>query len=96
VDAIKPSSGPAAGGTAVTITGENLSCPIGVSFGDTSAETFKAAATPGLDCGSSTKLKATSPPGSAGTTVPVTVQTVESYFTKAGSTPTTADFTYGP
>jgi hypothetical protein len=95
VDAIKPSSGPAAGDTPVAITGENLSCPISALFGKTAAETVKAVATPGLDCGSSVKLKATSPAGIAGSTVPVTVQTVESYFTGAPTSPTTANFTYG-
>ena len=95
VDAVKPSSGPAAGDTPVAITGENLSCPISALFGNTAAETVKAVATPGLDCGSSAKLKATSPAGIAGSTVPVTVQTVESYFTGAPTSPTTANFTYG-
>ena len=47
-----------------------------------------------LDCGSTVQLAATSPPGSAGTTVPVTVQTVESYFAGTGFGRSTADFTY--
>jgi hypothetical protein len=94
VSAISPTSGPAAGGTATTITGANLGCPIGVSFGSAAATTFKAVKTAGLDCGSTEKLKATSPGGTSGSSVPVTVTTVESYFTGAGRSPTTATFTY--
>jgi hypothetical protein len=94
VSAISPTSGPAAGGTATTITGANLGCPIGVSFGSAAAPTFKAVKTAGLDCGSTEKLKATSPGGTSGSSVPVTVTTVESYFTGAGRSPTTATFTY--
>ena len=94
VSAISPTSGPAAGGTATTITGTNLGCPIGVSFGSVAATTFKAVKTAGLDCGSTEKLKATSPGGTAGSRVPVTVSTVESFFTGAGRSPTAATFTY--
>ena len=47
-----------------------------------------------LDCGSTTSVDATPPPGAAGTTVPVTVTTLESYFTGSGPSPTTASFTY--
>ena len=61
---------------------------------------------PGLDdvqlytvsgCGVATaadEVRATSPAGPAGTKVPVTVQTVESYFTGAGRGSTSAGFTY--
>ncbi|HXD64077.1 MAG TPA: IPT/TIG domain-containing protein [Solirubrobacteraceae bacterium] len=94
VSAISPTSGPAAGGTATTITGANLGCPIGVSFGSAAATTFKSVKTAGLDCGSTEKLKATSPAGTSGANVPVTVTTVESFFTGAGKSPTTATFTY--
>jgi hypothetical protein len=94
VSAISPTSGPAAGGTATTITGANLGCPIGVSFGSVAATTFKSVKTAGLDCGSTEKLKATSPAGTSGAKVPVTVSTVESFFTGAGKSPTTATFTY--
>ena len=94
VSAISPTSGPAAGGTATTITGANLGCPIGVSFGSAAATTFKSVKTAGLDCGSTEKIKATSPAGTSGAKVPVTVTTVESFFTGAGRSPTTATFTY--
>lgn len=94
VSAISPTSGPAAGGTATTITGANLGCPVGVSFGSAAATTFKSVKTAGLDCGSTEKLKATSPGGTSGSSVPVTVTTVESYFTGSGQSPTTATFTY--
>ena len=93
VTSVAPKSGPAAGGTQVTIGGENLGCPINVFFGSVQAENFAPSPT-GLDCGSTTVLQATSPPGTVGTTVPVTVVTAESYYTGSGRSPTTANFTY--
>ncbi len=93
VTSVSPASGPAAGGTKVTIGGGNLGCPLEVFFGNVKAESF----TPGkalLDCGSTTRLHATSPPGTKGTKVPVTVATIESYFTGSGRGTTTAGFTY--
>jgi hypothetical protein len=46
-----------------------------------------------LACGSSETLQATTPAGTAGQTVPVTVQTAESFYT--GSTPiSTGSFSY--
>jgi hypothetical protein len=93
VASVSPSSGPAAGGTKVAIGGENLGCPLKVYFGKVKAKSF----TPGkalLDCGSTTGLHATSPAGTKGTSVPVTVGTIESYFTGSGRGTTTADFTY--
>jgi hypothetical protein len=91
VDAVKPASGPAAGGTKVKVTGQNLSCPIEVDFGGVAAPKF--AASPGfLDCGSATNLTATTPAHAAGP-VPVTVQTAESFYNgTTGSS--TATFTY--
>jgi hypothetical protein len=92
VSAVTPDSGPAAGGTATEIDGANLSCPLSVGFGDipaTSVTTVKTI----LDCGSSQSVAATAPPGTAGQTVPVTVETAESFYT--GSAPqSTASFTY--
>ncbi len=38
---VKPASGPAAGGTVVTITGQNLGCATGVSFGPVPARKFR-------------------------------------------------------
>jgi Pro-kumamolisin, activation domain/IPT/TIG domain/PASTA domain len=92
VDSISPTSGVSTGGTQVTITGENLGCVTGVFFGNTAAETFSNAQAL-LDCGSTNTVTVTAPPGTIGSTVPVTVTTVESDFT--GDTPTTnASFTY--
>ena len=90
---VKPASGPAAGGTQVTIGGENLGCPINVFFGSAPAENFAPTPT-GLDCGSTTDLQAISPAGTSGTSVPVTVTTAESYFTGSGRSATSANFTY--
>lgn len=92
-DSVTPASGPATGATPTTITGANLGCPLAVRFGSRAAESFSPAQAM-LDCGSTVQLAATSPPGSAGTTVPVTVQTVESYFAGTGFGRSTADFTY--
>ena len=47
-----------------------------------------------LTCTSTTTVAATSPPGPAGTSVPVSVTTIESYFSGAGSGTTTANFSY--
>lgn len=93
VRSISPTSGPASGGTKTTIDGQNLGCPLDVFFGNVRAESFSAVKTM-LDCGSTTTLHATSPPGKAGTTVPVTVTTVESYFTGSGRSSTRVRFRY--
>ncbi len=92
---ITPSSGPAAGGTVVTITGPGIYEPpcqlgycerapnfIGVSFGSKKATSFRV--------GSEDELIAVAPPGTG--TVDVTVQTV-----RGTTPPTPADrFTYIP
>jgi len=93
VTSVVPNSGPAAGGTKVTIGGENLGCPLEVFFGNVKAESFTPVQAL-LDCGSTTTLHATSPPGKGGTKVPVTVGTIESYFTGSGRGTTTGSFTY--
>jgi hypothetical protein len=93
VTSVSPASGPAAGGTKVTIGGDNLGCPLEVFFGNVKAESFTIVKAL-LDCGSTTTVDATSPPGTAGTKVPVTVGTIESYFTGSGRGTTTAHFTY--
>jgi hypothetical protein len=93
VRSLSPRSGPAGGGTRVTIGGSNLGCALGVFFGKVRAASFtprKAL----LDCGSTITLRATSPKGTAGTTVPVSVETIESYFTHTGRGSTTARFAY--
>jgi hypothetical protein len=64
VTAVEPSSGPQAGGTAVTITGSNLSGAISVRFGFREAS-FKV--------NSNTSISAVAPAGSG--TVDVTVET---------------------
>ena len=66
VTSITPTSGPAAGGTTVTITGNNLSGATAASFGGV----------PGtILTNSNTSITVTSPAGAVGTTVPVTVTT---------------------
>jgi len=93
VTSVSPSAGPAAGGTKVTIGGDNLGCALEVYFGNVKAESIKPVKAL-LDCGSTTTLHAISPPGTAGADVPVTVGTIESYFTGSGRGTTTASFTY--
>lgn len=95
VTATSPKSGPAHGGTPVIITGNNLGCIVNVAFGNESAETYSNAQAL-LDCGSSTEAVVLAPPGKAGTTVPIRVETVEGIFTGSGFTKavTTARFTY--
>jgi hypothetical protein len=91
VDSVTPATGPVAGGTKVTVAGQNLSCPIAVDFGTTAASTF--AASPGfLDCGLATDVTATTPKHAAGK-VPVSVVTAESFYNgTTGSS--TGTFTY--
>ena len=73
--------------------GRNLGCALTVSFGSARSKTVTqgAGAKP---CGSLTELKATSPAGRAGRSVPVKVSTWESYFTGTGDGPSGALFTY--
>ncbi len=92
VESISPAAGPAAGGSNVVIHGHNLGCALGAFFGEVQAS-FTPVETL-LDCGSETVLDAVSPAGTAGSKVPVTVTTVESYFTGAGHGSTSAQFTY--
>ena len=72
--AVSPASGPAAGGTSVTITGTNLTGATAVNFGATPAATFTV--------NTATQITATSPAGSG--TVNITVTT------PAGTSPLTA------
>jgi hypothetical protein len=83
VSGITPTSGPAAGGTSVTLTGSGFTGATSVSFGATADATFTV--------DSDTQITATSPAGSSGT-VDVTVTT-------AGGTSVTSSndlFTYIP
>jgi hypothetical protein len=95
VSSISPTSGPAAGGTVVTISGQNLGCVTGVYFGKVAATTFSNQPAV-LDCGSTTTVDAKSPPGKSGSKVKVTVTTVESDYTGSGPSKSSATFTYTP
>jgi hypothetical protein len=90
-----PSTGPAHGGTKVTITGQNLGCVTGVKFGTTPVSVASNAVAL-LDCGSSNKVIAYAPPGAPNSTVKITLTTVESVLTGFGSSATTtaAEFHY--
>jgi hypothetical protein len=92
VTSVTPGSGPSSGGTAVTITGQNLGCAVGVSFGAAAAPSFSNEPAL-LYCGTTGVVEATSPDASPATKVPVTVETAESVL--APSTPVSeATFSY--
>ncbi|HTX82241.1 MAG TPA: IPT/TIG domain-containing protein [Streptosporangiaceae bacterium] len=93
VASVSPTSGKAAGGTKVTIDGNNLGCAISVFFGKAKARSFTQTQAL-LDCGSTVTLTATSPKGKAHAKVAVSVETVESYFANAGHGTSSAKFTY--
>ncbi|MGH3160121.1 MAG: IPT/TIG domain-containing protein, partial [Streptosporangiaceae bacterium] len=93
VTSVTPATGPAAGGTEVTIGGRNLGCVTGVSFGPVPATTFSNPKTL-LYCGATGTVDAVAPPGKAGTKVKVTVTTIESKDTGSGPSRSTAYFTY--
>lgn len=96
LESLTPSSGPAAGGTKVTIAGANLGCPLGVSFGSVQAKRLSGAETI-LACATSNSLQAVAPAGKAGASVPVTVATLGSYFSGAGDVEPVPSFTFtGP
>ena len=82
VTGISPTSGPAAGGTTVVITGTNLSSATGVKFGTTSAT--------GLTANTATSITATAPAGTG--TVDVTVTTASG----TSATSVADQFTYIP
>jgi len=90
IESISRTSGPANGGTQLTITGENLGCVTQISFGKAVAlDATNAQAL--LDCGSTNTVNVVAPAGHVGT-VPVTLETVESDAT--GGPAATASFTY--
>jgi len=78
VTAISPTSGPAAGGTVVTISGTGFS----TTAGATTAR-FGATAATGVSCASTTSCSATSPAGSGTVDVTVTVGGATSATTPA-------------
>ena len=84
VSGVSPASGPAAGGTVVTVTGASFTGASTVSFGGVPATTFTV--------NSAGSITATAPPGTAGSVVGVTV-------TGPGGTSTvnaSDSFSYGP
>jgi hypothetical protein len=81
IDSIAPTSGPANGGTQVTITGQNLGCVTRVSFGKVAAKAASNAQGP-LDCGSTNTVVVLAPAGKVGK-VPIKLETVESDATRA-------------
>jgi Pro-kumamolisin, activation domain/IPT/TIG domain len=91
VTSMSPSSGPARGGTKVTIRGQNLGCTLQVYFGKARARSFTQIPT-FLYCGSTNALNATSPGGKG--RVLVTVETAESFFAGTGRSTSTARFRY--
>lgn len=87
VSAISPTSGPAAGGTSVTITGTNFS---GSGY-TTTAVNFSGTPATSYTVNSATQITATAPAGTAGTAVDITV-------TNGGGTSATSSadmYTYG-
>jgi len=80
VTSVSPATGPATGGTSVTITGTNLEGPLAVYFGQTAATTYHAV--------SDTEITATSPAGTG--TVDITVVTDSGFSSPVSS----ASFTY--
>lgn len=90
IDSITPASGPATGGTQVTITGENLGCVTSITFGNVAAVDF-ANSEALLDCGSTDTVAVTAPVNKVGT-VPVRLETVESDAT--GAPAAIGSFTY--
>src|SRR5579883_652221 len=82
VTAVAPASGPAAGGTVVTITGTNFTDATAVSFGATPAASFTV--------NSGTQITATSPAGAVGATDVTVTTPVATSATSAAD-----QFTYG-
>jgi hypothetical protein len=82
VSSISPRKGPAAGGSTVTITGQNLSGLVSVTFGSR-----RAKLTTVEEEGSNNPQQVTvrTPPGAAGHTVPVQVTTQESVHAPGGT-----------
>ncbi|HWQ56646.1 MAG TPA: IPTL-CTERM sorting domain-containing protein [Bryobacteraceae bacterium] len=78
ITSISPSSGPPAGGTAVTITGTGFTGATALTFGGIAATSFAVA--------DATTIIATVPPSAAGTAGPVSVVVVTPYGANAANT----------
>lgn len=91
---IHPWSGPAAGGTEVSLTGYNLGFADEVLFGTEEAKANAQTAI--LDEGSTTEVTVKSPRGKAGATVPVRIVTLASLVDGTGPSPANRfiDFTW--
>jgi hypothetical protein len=89
-----PRSGPAQGGTVVTLTGANLGYTRTVYFGARAATIVPEPSL--LDSGSTSTVVVKVPAGTAGTTVDIRVETLESLVTGSDLSPATtaARFTY--
>jgi hypothetical protein len=98
ISKISPTSGPAHGGTKVTITGQLLGNPTAVLFGNTPATSFASGPALLPDIGNSYVLTAVAPPGAAKSTVDIRVKTVGGAAVgQAESVVTSADkFKYNP
>jgi hypothetical protein len=92
ISTISPSHGPAQGGNEVVIDGTNLGCAVGVSFGKVGTDDLSNAEAL-LDCGQTGEVDVIAPPGKAGTTVRVRIETVESFFTGSHSNSVTYRYT---
>jgi hypothetical protein len=84
-----PEKGPTAGGTVVTLDGAHLGFVVGVLFGSVPAGTFSNP--PGAnDGGDPSVIHVTAPPGVAGTTVAIRVETLAGLAEGTGYTPVEA------
>jgi len=76
----------------VVIDGTNRGCAVGVSFGKVGTDDLSNAEAL-LDCGQTGEVDVIAPPGKAGTTVRVRIETVESFFTGSHSNSVTYRYT---
>ena len=83
VSSVSPNSGPAAGGTSVTITGSGFTGAAQVQFGSTAESSCSTSSEPCFTVNSDSSITAQSPPGSVGT---VDVRVLNAGLTSATST----------
>ena len=95
VKSFTPTTGPAQGGTTVTITGTELSEVVAVFFGKVASPSVRNG--PGFPSGDDpTEVIAVAPPGAAGSKEAISVETVGGeVIGKPTSAPSTSSFTYG-